>query len=355
MTHWTLTDLVALSLLQGVTAPEIRALTAQTQDLEGALQLRDAESTLFGSACTTLRQIAHDAIARAKAIHVEVLPWYDERIPDRLRTVMDPPAVLWVRGTLPERTTPCVGVVGTRACTINYGMPVTKAYVEQWVDAGCAIISGLAGGIDTVAHETTVHANGATVAVIASGIDRVGPLRAKRLAESIVDAGGAIVSEYRCGQAALPPFFPQRNRIISALSDAVVVVESGRTGGSLITAEFAGRQGRPLYAVPGPVTSTRSAGTNALLRDGRARALCDASQLLDDLGVQRLALAAPMPLSATERCVVDAIEGGDCSVDVLAHRCSIAAHALLPVLLQLELRGVVRQLPGGRFAIASWV
>jgi len=354
MTHWTLVDLVALSMLQGVTAPEIRALSHQATDLEGALQLRAADITLFGSACSTLREIAADAIRRAEAMQVEVLPWYDERVPQRMRTVIDPPAVLWVRGTLPTATIPCIGVVGTRACTVNYGMPVTKAFVQQWVDAGCAIISGLASGVDTVAHEATLAAKGNTVAVIASGIDRVGPVRARHLAENIVERGGAVVSEYRCGQAALPPFFPQRNRIISALSDAVVVIESGRTGGSLITAEFAQRQGRPLYAVPGPVTSSRSAGTNALLRDQRARALCDANQLLDDLGMFTLAKAAPPPLSKRELDVVHAIEGGESSLDVIAERCATPPHVLLPLLLDLELRGVLRQVPGGRFAIASW-
>ncbi|MBU3741371.1 MAG: DNA-protecting protein DprA [Candidatus Kapabacteria bacterium] len=353
MTHWPITDLVALTLLQGLTAADIRMLATTTDSLEGALQLRAADATLFGTPCQALREIAEGAIRRAAAMHVQVLPWYDTRIPQRMRDAVDPPAVLWVRGPLPDTSTTCIGVVGTRTCTVSYGAPVTKAFVERWVDAGCAIVSGLAGGIDTVAHETTLAARGVTVAVIASGIDRVGPLRARRLADAIVDHGGAIVSEYRCGQAALPPFFPQRNRIISALSDAIVVVESGRTGGSLITAEFARRHRRPLYAVPGPVTSSRSQGTNTLLRNGHARALCTADELLDDLGVTRLPLGSTLPLTDPERRVMHAMEGGDASVDVIAERCNASTAAMWTMLLEMELRGLVRQLPGGRFAICT--
>lgn len=353
MTPWPITDLVALTLLQGLTAADIRMLATATDSLEGALQLRAADATLFGTPCEALREIADGAIRRAAAMDVQVLPWYDERLPQRMRDVVDPPAVLWVRGPLPDIATSCVGVVGTRMCTVNYGVPVTKSFVERWVDAGCAIVSGLAGGIDTVAHETTLAARGVTVAVIASGIDRVGPLRARRLADAIVEHGGAIVSEYRCGQAALPPFFPQRNRIISALSDAIVVIESGRTGGSLITAEFARRHRRPLYAVPGPVTSSRSQGTNTLLRSGHARALCQADDVLDDLGMTRLPLVAASPLTDPERRIMQAIEGGDASVDVIADRCSATTASTWTMLLDMELRGLVRQLPGGRFAIST--
>jgi DNA processing protein len=352
MTPWTLTDLVALSMLQGLTVVELRALSTTTQDLEGALHALASDTTLFGTPADALREIADGAIRRAAASDVAVIPWYDERVPLRMRDATDPPLVLWVRGSIPAATTPCIGVVGTRTCTVNYGMPVTKAFVERWVDAGCAIISGLASGVDTVAHEATLSAGGMTVAVIASGIDRVGPLRARRLADSIVDHGGAIVSEYRCGQAALPPYFPQRNRIISALSDAIVVVESGRTGGSLITAEFARRHCRPLFAVPGPVTSSRSHGTNALIRDGLARAVCDANDVLSALGVTQLPLEKPLPLTDLEQRVLRAVEGGDASVDVIAARCTITTSATWPLLLDMELRGIVRQLPGGRFAVA---
>jgi DNA processing protein len=349
MNTWPLVDLVALSLLKGITTADLMRLAAQHPDLQGALASLDADASLFGTPTEALREIAHDALHRAERIGVRVLTWSDAEMPRRVAHIPWPPALLWVRGNLPSITTPSVAVVGTRAATMQYGAPVTRSYVHAWVEAGCAIISGLAGGIDTVAHEATIDRNGCTVAVIASGIDRVTPTHARRLADRIVDHGGAVVSEYRCGQAALPPFFPQRNRIISALADAVCVMESDRRGGSLITADFARLHGRPLFALPGPVTSTRSAGTNALLRQQLAMAMDSADVVLDALGVQRLSLAADAtPLTDLERRLLHVIEGGEVSVDVVAARCDVEASVAWSTLLQMELRGLVRQLPGGR-------
>lgn len=346
---WPIVDLVALSLLKGITAADIIRLATTCVDLDAALGAIDADVQLFGTPTEALREIADAAMQHARAQDVQVVPWHDDRMPPRVRGIPWPPALLWVRGTLPPSERPSIGVVGTRAATHQYGAPVTRSYVGTWVDAGCVIVSGLAAGIDTVAHETTLARGGITLAVIASGIDRVTPTHARRLADGIVDHGGAIVSEYRCGQAALPPFFPQRNRIISALSDAVCVMESDRKGGSLITAEFARLHGRTLYALPGPVTSTRSAGTNMLLRQGLARALDVPDVVLDDLGVQRLHLdVAAKPLTDLEQRILDTIEGGEVAIDVVAMRVGVNAAELWSVLLQMELQGHVRQLPGGR-------
>jgi DNA processing protein len=186
-----------------------------------------------------------------------------------------------------------------------------------------------------------------TVAVIASGIGRITPRHALRLADAISANNGAVVSEYPFHVAALPPYFPARNRIISGMSDAVVVIESNATGGALITADFALEQNRPLYAVPGNITSSRSRGTNELLASGVAHVLVDADTLLRDLGLEaRTEPHRPLPPEI-------AFLGGDpLGVDAVAREWECSAAEALSRLFHYELEGLVRQLPGSRFVAA---
>lgn len=255
--------------------------------------------------------------------------------------------IVYVRGALPPESMPCVGVVGTRACTTQYGKPVTDALMKRWVEHGLAVISGLANGIDTLAHEATVRNGGVTVAVIASGIGRITPRHAQRLADQISQHNGAVVSEYPYHVAALPPYFPARNRIISGMSDAVVVIESNATGGALITAEFARQQGRPLYAVPGNITSSRSRGTNELLASGQARVLVDAETLLTELGLEQ-----PTTPPRTIPQELWFLGGDPLGIDAVAREWECSAAEALARLFQYELAGLVRQLPGSRFVAA---
>lgn len=288
-----------------------------------------------------LPERATEQIDRCKQLGVEVLVWHDPRYPTRLLGIASPPAVLFVRGALPQPTLPMLAIVGTRSCTIHYGKPVTEVLVESWTKRGAVIISGLAHGIDTVAHETTVRVRGSTVAVIASGIDRITPIVAQRMADRIVEAGGCIVTEHPCGVAALPPAFPARNRIISGMSDAVVVVESKRRGGALITADFARQQQRPLYAVPGPITSTRSEGCNALLADGTARMLTCADDMRE------------LPELVTQPPAFECIDGLDTGtprhLDEIAMLWNCSASETMRRLLDLELEGRITRLPGNTF------
>jgi DNA processing protein len=349
-TTWPLADIVALASLRALEAAHVIARVSTMTSLEDALQ---QQASLLDDGLDALRRHAAAALDKAERNGTHVITWWHDAYPQRLRGIDAPPALLWVRGTLPANDVPAIGVVGTRACTAQYGKPVTERLVDEWVDSGCAIISGLAAGVDTVAHERTLRQRGVTVAVVASGTDRISPRSAAFLADRIVESGGAVVSEYRCGQAALPPFFPQRNRIISGLSDAVVVAESAIRGGALITAEFARKHGRALFAVPGPITSTRSAGTNALIAKGHAIMACTATDVTSHLGLGRLVrepLATFAASSPQQQAIVDVLDGGAMHIDAIATLVGTNVGTALVLLLELEIAGVVFQIEGLRFA-----
>lgn len=343
MNVWSVYDVVALSRLGKLTNAERIALIQQHACLQEAL-------ASIGASDLGLTDHAAFIVDTAAAEDVQIVPYGTEAYPQRLLLLEQPPLILYVQGTLPPAMQPSIAVVGTRTCTVQYGKPVTEMLVKSWTERGCTIISGLAKGIDTLGHETCLRHGGCTVAVVASGLGRISPTSGKRLANTISSHGGAAVSEYPFHVAALPPYFPARNRIIAALSDAVVVVESKDTGGALITASFAERQGIPVWAVPGPITSSRSVGTNALIASGNARILTSAQSLLDSLTPQ--IHPSPLPKSLREPHIHVSEWGADAvTVDEAAMlwKCSIAEAMVR--LFDLELDGQVRQLPGGRYQV----
>jgi DNA processing protein len=201
--------------------------------------------------------------------------------PDHLDVFEDAPDLLFVRGTLPK--IPGVGIVGTRKCTA-YGLELAEAYGTAVAATGWLVVSGLARGIDGAAHRGMVSAAGVGVAVLGCGIDVTYPREHRRLGEQILEAGGAIVSEYPPGSRPDAWRFPPRNRIIAGLSAAVVVVEAAKTGGALITAVKAAEYGIPVFAMPGDVDRRTSEGTNRLIRDG-AFPVLDPDDLIEELGL----------------------------------------------------------------------
>jgi DNA processing protein len=199
--------------------------------------------------------------------------------PDHLDVFEDAPDVLFVRGTLPQD--PGVGIVGTRKCTA-YGLELAEAYGRAVAETGWLVVSGLARGIDGAAHRGMVSAMGTGIAVLGCGIDVTYPREHRRLGEQVLEAGGAIVSEYPPGSRPDAWRFPPRNRIIAGLSAAIVVVEAAKTGGALITAVKAAEYGIPVFAMPGDVDRPTSEGTNRLIRDG-AFPVLDPEDLIEEL------------------------------------------------------------------------
>jgi DNA processing protein len=270
---------------------------------------------------------------------------------------VDPPLVLWVRGSIDALERPAVAMVGSRAAS-PYGLAVAERLGADLAARGLVVVSGLARGVDSAAHRGALAGGGATVAVLGSGADVIYPPEHAPLSRAI-EASGAIVSELVPGTPPLPLFFPLRNRIISGLSRAVVVIEAGEKSGSLITARLALEQGRDVLAVPGNVLSGRNRGAHALLRDG-AKIVEGADDILEELGMDGKgvgSLFAPtadsakgLPTPFPEDPIVACLTPGEpADLDAIAERSGVEPSRLLPRLFALELQGVVARAGGGRF------
>ncbi|MDO8435415.1 MAG: DNA-processing protein DprA, partial [bacterium] len=227
-----------------------------------------------------------DAFAKLlERTHVSFATIDDDDYPELLKQIFDPPIVLYYRGALRQsQGDNLLSVVGTRKAT-DYGIHVTRSLTEELVRAGITIVSGLALGIDAVAHQTTVDHQGKTIAVLAGGVDAetVAPRTNAQLAERIIETGGALVSEYPPGTAPRPEYFPQRNRIIAGLCIGTIVTEAPIESGALITAKCAREENREVFAVPGNITYENSTGTNLLIKLG-AHCVTEAQDILDILG-----------------------------------------------------------------------
>ena len=294
-------------------------------------------------------------IAEAGTRGIAIVTQDDEDYPASLREAYDPPLLLYVWGKIEPRDRHAIGVVGSRRAT-HYGMQATKKLSYQLAQSGFTIISGLARGIDTAAHEATVAANGRTIAVVGAGLAKLYPPENLALADKIANGHGAVVSEFSLHTAPDKQTFPMRNRIVAAWSRALLVVECPAWSGSLITANLASEYGKPVFAVPGPIDKPTSAGCNQLIRDG-ATLVADASHILDDFGelpFSRTASAtepaAEIPeLPEEEAKVLAGVTQDESPVDLIIERCGLPAHVVTATLMKLEMRRLVRVLPGFRY------
>ena len=275
--------------------------------------------------------------------------------PRQLREIHAPPIVLYIWGDLIERDQHAIAVIGSRRTT-HYGMESAKKLSYQLAYAGLTVISGLARGIDTAAHQGALAAKGRTIAVIGSGLSKLYPPENAALAEKIRSGNGAVVSEFSMEIEPDRQTFPMRNRIISGWSHGILVVEAGLNSGALITVTQALEQGRSVYAVPGQINAPSAQGSNRLIQQG-AKLVMDANDLLDDLQIL-LPETKPSPdaavralplLTADERRVYDAIETTETSIDAIATKSELPSGTVSSTLLRLELKRLVKQLPGKYF------
>jgi DNA processing protein len=307
---------------------------------------------------------------RAVELGVELIARDDARYPPLLAVIDDPPPMLFVRGRLPEAGVPCVALVGTRRAS-PYGELVAEDLAKGLGEAGVAVISGLAAGIDTSAHHGALRVGGATVGVLGCGVDVVYPKVNAALAERMA-AEGALVSEFPLGTQPRGWHFPTRNRVISGMSKALVVVQAPKDSGALITARLAMEQNREVLAVPGSITDTRQAGCHALIRDGAVlvRGVDDILEVLNlerlsgeaadggsapELGTARpVAPARPLPpLTESEAAVAGALGLVPQAIDDVIEQTGLATPEVQSALVTLELKQVVRRLPGNRFVRAT--
>lgn len=284
---------------------------------------------------------------RLESKGISVLILTDENYPRRLKEIEQPPPVLYLRGEIKPDDEWAVAVVGTRRVTA-YGRQVAEDIAGVLARNGVTVVSGLARGIDALAHQTALTAGGRTLAVLGSGVDRIYPSEHRGLAERIV-ASGALISDYAPGTPPDASNFPPRNRLISGLAMAVIVVEAGRTSGALITAAFAADQGREVFAVPGNITAPQSQGTNRLIRDG-AHPLLDPEEVLEGLELTRItenrAARIVLPADSTETALFEALCQEPMHIDEIRARSGLPIDQVNAALAIMELKGLVRQVGG---------
>jgi len=284
---------------------------------------------------------------------IDLVPRGDPRYPPLLAAIDDPPPLLFLRGDLRAGALPCVALVGTRH-TSPYGELVAEQLARELAAAGVGVISGLAQGIDAAAHEGALQAGGYTAAVLGTGVDKPYPAANKALYQRLCESG-AVLSEFMLGTTPQAWHFPVRNRIISGLSRAVVVVQAPSKSGALITAQLATEQNREVMAVPGNITDGRQMGCHELIRDG-AVLVRGVEDILEALrlpaagaGQAAVAAAPTVRLEGDEGTVAGALGLTPSSIDDLIEKTGLATPSVQASLVTLELKGVARRLPGNQF------
>jgi DNA processing protein len=280
-------------------------------------------------------------------MQISELSYESQIFPDLLREIPSAPKQLNILGEIDGGQ--CVAIVGSRRPT-PYGEQITYQLASELAKAGITIVSGLALGIDGIAHQAALDAGGRTVAVLAHGLDRMYPARHRNLAKAILSTGGALVSEYDAGTPPLPHNFVQRNRIISGLSDAVIVTEATAKSGSLITANYAIEQNRRVMAVPGNITSLASAGPNNLIKAG-ALPVTDATDVLTALGFDAHEAVPVSARSAEEATLADLLAAGVSTNAQLIERSGLSASQFANIISLMEITGKVRNLGAGNWVL----
>ncbi len=306
-------------------------------------------------------------IACAVDCGLRILCVEDDDYPKPLLNITDPPICLYVRGTLEPADGVAMAIVGTRRCS-HYGREQAIRFGEMLGAAGFTVVSGLARGIDSHAHRGALQSGGRTIAVLGNGLKSIYPPEHETLASEIASAG-AVITEAPVDTAPEASNFPRRNRIIAGLALGVLVIEAGRRSGALITAGLALDYNREVFAIPGQIDRPQqTAGVNSLIRDGRGKLVTDLEDVLDELGeVRRMMGAAPSETSATghaesppsasqlvklddqERAILDAVGNGEEEVEQISAAAALEPGRVAALLTALELRGLIKRLPGDRF------
>ena len=333
-------------LLERFETPEqvLRARVGQLREVEGV----GAEVSEGIAQWESTVDLAGE-LARVRDFGAEVVTQANALYPRLLREIYNPPIVLYTWGRLTERDQHALAVVGSRK-TSHYGLECAKKIAYQLAYAGLTVVSGLARGIDTAAHQGALAAQGRTVAVIGSGLMDLYPVENAGLAEKIA-AAGAVVSEFPMTFPPTPQTFPYRNRIVAGWSSGLLVVESGLKGGALITAGQALEHNRTVYAVPGPIDRPTSAGTNRLIQQG-AKLVTGAADILDELNLllpPERPKAASAELSTDEETILGTIETSETPLDSIVTKSGLPMPKVASTLLALEMKRRVKQLPGQQF------
>ncbi|MGQ9502844.1 MAG: DNA-processing protein DprA [Anaerolineae bacterium] len=344
---------VGFSRVPGIGPVRLRALLNHfAHDVHAAWHASAATLRALGFDQRTIEMFLHlrdrlDLDAewkRTRDAGVSVLTWESKDYPSLLKSIAYPPPVLYIRGELSSADEWALGVVGTRQAS-PYGREVTRTLVAGLVSAGVTVVSGLAYGIDTVAHYAALDAGGRTIAVLGSGVDIIYPYENRGLAERIVH-NGALISEYPLGTKPEARNFPPRNRIISGISLGVLVVEGSTRSGAMITAAYALEQGREVFAVPGNILNRNSGGPSFLIQQGAKLVTC-IQDILEELNLtmaaQQKEVRQALPDNPTEAHLLRFLSSEPIHVDELGRAAGLPIQEVTSTLTLMELKGIVRQ------------
>jgi len=346
---------VGFNLIKGIGAVRMQALINHFEDLEAAWKAAPVDLARAGLSLKLIERIVQargqvdleKVWAKIESQGIKILTWKDEAYPQRLKEIEQPPPVLYVRGDYLPDDLFSVAIVGTRRVT-PYGRQITEELSSYLAANGITVVSGLARGVDAIAHQTALKAGGRTLGVLGSGVDKIYPPEHRQMAEQMMGQG-AILSDYSPGTPPDATNFPPRNRIISGLSLAVVVIEAGETSGALITAEFAAEQGREVFAVPGSILAPQSKGTNKLIQRG-ALPLLSINDLMQALNLTRMdehkAARKAIPADETEARVMRILGPEPLHVDEIRNQTELPIEKVSATLALMELKGMVRQVGG---------
>lgn len=351
---------LGFNLVKGIGPAKLQALLDVFDSLADAWQATDLQLQKIGfdqRAILSLREARTQldldrCLAQVEAAGVSLLTWNSTNYPACLREIPNSPPVLYQQGNLLVEDRLGVAVVGTRRLT-SYGRSVTRDLVLGLVQNGVTIVSGLARGIDAVAHKTALDAGGRTIAVLGSGLDCVYPAENRPLAQQIIQQG-VLLSEYGLGVQPEAKNFPPRNRIITGLSLGVIVVEAGEESGALISAQFALEQNREVFAVPGNINSPVSKGTNRLIQQG-AKLVTGIDDVLEELSLrvvaEQTAVQLALPETAEEAALLSHLSGQPIHIDDLSRAAGLPSSMVSSTLTLMELKGMVRQVGGMNYVI----
>lgn len=288
-------------------------------------------------------------------INAKLISYFDEEYPALLKNIYFPPLFLYIKGEFGSSDTSSIAIVGTREPT-TYGRNIAENFAKELAEKGITTISGLARGIDTIVHNSTLKANGRTIAVIGSGLDVIYPSENKKLFEQISE-NGLVISEYPLGTKPDAQNFPRRNRIISGIAIGTLIVETKINGGAISTANYALDQGREVFAIPGMISSKCSEGTNTLIQKGSAKLVTKVEDMLDELRIQfksesgNTTVRTQVELNFFEEKIYDVIKDEQKQIDEISLLSGLSTSDCLVHLLNMEFKGVVRQRPGKVFSI----
>lgn len=352
---------VGFNSIPGIGHVRFTQLENHFGELEEAWKATPAELKVAGldsnlvNAITTLRaKISLEAEMEKLERHsVKALTYHDPQYPARLREIYDYPPVLYVRGNLLPADDWCLAVVGTRRATV-YGRQVTEEIVTDLARSKITIVSGLAKGIDSIAHQSALAAGGRSIAIFACGLDMVYPSENVNLARSIME-NGALISEYPLGTRPRAENFPRRNRIMSGISLGVLVTEADETSGAMITAHLALEQNREVFAIPGSILSPASRGANRLIQEG-AKLVRDYKDILEELNLTAVAHQIEMreviPTSDTESLLMQQLSAEPAHIDEVCRKSSLPISTVSSTLAMMELKGLVKQVGAMNYILA---